>query len=368
MTKAGTDQEIIEGEFVEAPGRRLRRLLPWILIGLLAAFIGGLFAAPAIERSLQSLGLLAAPETPAPQPPSADPQTAEMLAALRTRIAALETALLHMSEDLAAAAAESSGQGGGEASVPGLDALAGRIAALEAITADLSVAIAPGDEAAGLGEAVVSAAAERARMAAQLAALDRRLAALEAIDRDTGSAVPMLAAHLIALGERLDHGAPFADRLTLLESEVLALPAGLRVGLGESLVRLHEVASTGVASRSTLAAEFDSLAFELVRARPAPADEGFLAGLGRRLGSIFVVRRTGELPGEGVEALIARAEAALRRGDLAAAVGELSALDPASRAPAENWLATARERLAAEAALATLISGLAPAGQVAGSR
>jgi hypothetical protein len=51
---------------------------------------------------------------------------------------------------------------------------------------------------------------------------------------------------------------------------------------------------------------------------------------------------------------VARAEAALDRGDLAAAVAELEALDGAAADTAAPWLAKARPRLAAEAALHTL--------------
>jgi hypothetical protein len=51
---------------------------------------------------------------------------------------------------------------------------------------------------------------------------------------------------------------------------------------------------------------------------------------------------------------VARAEAALDGGDLAGAISELEALDGPAAAAAAPWLAEARPRLAAEAALDTL--------------
>lgn len=373
MKTAGDDGDIIEGEFVEAPGRRLRRLLPWLLAGLLAAFIGGLFAAPTVERSLQSLGLVAAEEAP---PPSADPRAGESFEALRSRIATLETALYRLNEDVVAAAGERAelarkadaptGSGSDDAGLaPALDALGDRVAALESLTAALPATVAPA-EIERLVEALATAAAERERMAARLDALNRRLTGLETRGRGEGSGAPAIAVHLIALAARLDRGAPFADRLALLESEVLALPPALRAGLAESLTRLGAVADSGVASRADLAARFDGLAFDLVRARPAPADEGFWDALVRRMSPVLVVRRTGEPAGEDAAAIVARAEAALGRDDLAGAVGELAALDPAIRTTAADWLADARRRLDAEAALATLVARLASPGQAAG--
>lgn len=372
MTTAGTDSDIIEGEFVEAAGRRWRRLLPWLLALLLAAFIGGLFAAPAAERALQALGLVTRPAMP--PPPVAEPRAEAALAALRSRIATLETALHRLDEDAAAAARERAGladladmpAGAGQGvAAAALEALADRVAALEALTASLPAAVGA-DEVAPLGEALAAGGAERARLAARLDAAGRRLAILEARERSGGDGVSAIAAHLIDLAARLERGAPFADRLVLLESEVLALPPALRAGVAESLTRLREVAESGVATRAALAARFDDLAFDLVRAAPVPADESFFSGLRRRLGSILVVRRIGAPAGEDAAAIVARAEAALGRGDLAGAVEELAMLDPATRAAAEAWLADARRRLDAETALATLVARLTASGQAAG--
>jgi hypothetical protein len=51
---------------------------------------------------------------------------------------------------------------------------------------------------------------------------------------------------------------------------------------------------------------------------------------------------------------VARAEAALEQGNLAAAVAELEGLEGAAADAAAPWLAEARARLAAQAALAAL--------------
>ena len=74
-----------------------------------------------------------------------------------------------------------------------------------------------------------------------------------------------------------------------------------------------------------------------------------------RLSGLVTLRRIGgDIAGDTTEAIIARAEARLGVGDLAAAVAEVAALNGARAEAAASWLGDARVRLAAEAALAEL--------------
>jgi hypothetical protein len=79
---------------------------------------------------------------------------------------------------------------------------------------------------------------------------------------------------------------------------------------------------------------------------------------------IVRIRPTGEVEGDTVGAILARAETRLAAGDLAAAVEELASLDPAAKAAMAGWLERARARLQAERLLAALneevLTGLSP--------
>ena len=86
-----------------------------------------------------------------------------------------------------------------------------------------------------------------------------------------------------------------------------------------------------------------------------PAEKtGWVGRAWARLADLVSVRRTGEVEGAGNEARVARAEARLAAGDLAAAVAEVSALSGPGDEAAADWLARARARLAVDEALAVL--------------
>ena len=77
----------------------------------------------------------------------------------------------------------------------------------------------------------------------------------------------------------------------------------------------------------------------------------------------MTVRRVGEVEGAETDAVLARAERRLAAGELAAAVGLIEGLDGPAIEAARDWLARAKARQTALAALAGLqrraIAGLA---------
>ena len=356
-----TDEAVIEGEFVEAAsagaatsrGRRLWRWLPWALVLLLAVFIAGLFAAPSVERQLRSLGLLAPPEAAAS---SSGEELQRALDALGARLDALdgrlrvvETGLEGVSAEASAlrlaqttlaqrlAARKAAPAGAGGDVEAALAALSARIEKLEARLAAIAAAPAGGD----------------AELAARVAALEDRIAALDA------SPVPAaagLARHLLALDEAIKSGQPFADTLAALEAEIARLPADLRLRMQAPLESLRPYAATGVAALSSLKARFDGIAGAVIRAAAPPPEAGWWARLKDRLAGLVVIRRKGAIEGTGIAARMARAEAALERDDLAAAVAAFDGLDAAARAPADAWLAAAHRHLAARRALERLLA------------
>ncbi len=365
---ADKDEEVIEGEFVEAAGaddvpaarrRRLWRRLPWALVLLLAVFIAGLFAAPAVERQLRSLGLLAPAEAAAPpagqELQSALDQLRARLDALDGRLRVVETGLEGVSAEASAlrlaqttlaqrlSAREAAPAGDGSDIRSALDALAARVDALEARLAGLAAAPPGGD----------------AELAARVAALEDRIAALDA--SPAHAPATGLARHLLALDAAIESGRPFADTLTALEAAIAKLPADMRLRMQAPLESLRPYAATGVASLSSLKARFDGIAGAVIRAAPPPPEAGWWARIKDRLAGLVVIRRKGAIEGTGIAARMARAEAALERDDLAAAVAAFDGLDAATRAPADAWLEAARRHLAAAAALERLIAaGTAP--------
>ena len=156
------------------------------------------------------------------------------------------------------------------------------------------------------------------------------------------SAVIGVAARLSAA---LDSGLPFAADLGLLAPLVQG-----DAKLGEIATALQPYAQAGVASRAALAAEFPAVA----KAALADdlADDSFGERLLGKLKSIVSLRRVGDdVPGDSVEAKLARAEAALNAGDLAKAVDLMKSLPTQSAKAASAWLARAEAHLAAKHAV-----------------
>lgn len=173
----------------------------------------------------------------------------------------------------------------------------------------------------------------------------------EASTRNAGEQKAVSAARasaLIGLAARLsaavESGLPFATDLALLTP----LAQG-DAKLTESAAALQAYAQTGVASRPALVAEFPAVA----KAALADdlADDSFGERLLGKVRGLVSLRRVGnDVEGDGTEAKLARAEAALEAGDLAKAVALVKTLPaPTARATA-GWLSRAQAHLAAKQA------------------
>ena len=156
------------------------------------------------------------------------------------------------------------------------------------------------------------------------------------------SAVIGVAARLSAA---LDSDLPFATDLTLLAP------------LAQGDTKLTEVAATlqpygqaGVASRAALAASFPAVAKAALS--DDVADDSFGQRLLGKVRSIVSLRRVGDdVPGDSVEAKLARAEAALDAEDLVKAVDLVKSLPPQTNKATAAWLARAEAHLAAKRAI-----------------
>lgn len=173
----------------------------------------------------------------------------------------------------------------------------------------------------------------------------------EASARNAGEQKAVSAARasaLIGIAARLsaavESGLPFATDLALLTP----LAQG-DAKLTESAAALQTYAQTGVASRPALVAEFPAVA----KAALADdlADDSFGERLLGKVRGLVSLRRVGnDVEGDGTEAKLARAEAALEAGDLAKAVALVKTLPPPTARATAGWLSRAQAHLAAKQA------------------
>ncbi|MEX0815716.1 MAG: mitofilin family membrane protein, partial [Dongiaceae bacterium] len=133
-------------------------------------------------------------------------------------------------------------------------------------------------------------------------------------------------------------------------------------------------AESGIPTPADLRAEFPAVARAVAGFAPVPAGDsgGWRDRLLGRLSDLISLRPVGAgVEGDDPAARVARAEAHLATGDLAAAIDELADLTGERAAAAADWLARARARLAVERALSELqaaaIARLAPADAAATS-
>jgi hypothetical protein len=153
---------------------------------------------------------------------------------------------------------------------------------------------------------------------------------------------------LLRVQAALDSGAVFDAALADLAGAGIAVPAALADNAG------------GVPALSVLQAEFPEAArAALAAAVSQPAGDT----LGNRLGS-FLRAQTGARAltprdGDDPDAVLSRAEAALRAGDLDGTLALVDALPPEAQAQMAAWRARADTRSRAAAALAELAATLA---------
>ncbi len=278
-----------------------------------------------------------------------------------------------------------------EAQKAALAELGARVNALEADTglADLR---------AELRESRAGLDAAEARIAGQseaLEAIDARLRALEKLPRGSGSEAAEAAARayereLTAMREMLDgelariraaeeaaaadsRSAEQAAREAALRAARARLAAALESGqpFAEALARLADLtgrtppealaaaAETGIPTLNDLQSAFPDAAraalsasvAELVEAGRIGRFEGFLRS---QLGTRSLEPKEGDDP----DAVLSRAEAALKAGDLLAVLAEIAALPEAGRRKMAPWLAQAERRQQALAAAEAMSAGL----------
>ena len=213
-------------------------------------------------------------------------------------------------------------------------------------------------QGSGTEAADAAAAAYERELSAMREMLAQELARIEAQQQaaqETGASAEAeaqaatLQAAMAELRGALETGAPFADALATL----------VKADGGPAPDALSAVADTGIptqaalqesfpeAARAALAASIDALVAQGKISRV----EGFLRS---QLGTRSLEPRAGDDP----DAVLSRAEAAVKDGDLDAALAELDGLPDAGRAEMADWIRQAETRRAALAAADTLAARL----------
>lgn len=209
---------------------------------------------------------------------------------------------------------------------------------------------------AGDVETLAKQVAELRKTAADAATLLRLADRVDQVDgavRELQARRSSAAALLLGVGqlrEAVNLGLVFDAEL-----RVVKLLAGDDADSARALEALKDRASTGIAPRLVLAERFDLLAPTLIRAEILPEGDGWQRRVMDRLLSLVTIRREdGSAAGSSAAAIVARAQAALSRGELAAAIAETESLTGGSAQAAAAWTAEAKARLAADKAVSEL--------------
>ena len=279
--------------------------------------------------------------------------TAAALAALEARLADLESTPPEPAIDLAVldrlTAQSESAAARAEDLAARAESVAARVDALEASAAAPTVS--PDDLtalAARLDAAESALASQDEATEALRAAVADQAAAGEAnaSEASAGSALTLAVGQL---REALRNADGFAAELAVLQA-LLAEDAELAA----LLAPLEGHAETGIPTHADLRREFPAAARAAAALGHGERADGWVSGVLRRVSKIVTLRPIGPVDGVDSGAVLARAEAHLKSGDLAGALSELAALDGEAVGAIAPWRARAEARLAADRAVAQL--------------
>ncbi|MGB1547133.1 MAG: COG4223 family protein [Alphaproteobacteria bacterium] len=316
------DQENPRTEGEAAPVHKKRWVL-WTAVLLLLVGLGALYYYVPLPKDLAGLTAI----VPVPKEKESE--------SLVDRVAALEEALAALPQAAPVSNAT-------------LSAIATDIASLDSRLAALERWVAEGSETGESG----TLKPEVEKLQSDLQSLSSRLAGLEEASKQTAStdifADPRLRA-IEELREGLWEYGPFSERLTAL----LAV-AGNDATVRKLLAPITAYADQGIPTLPMLRARFDDMAAAVLEAGWVKPKADWREKLLANLANLVTIRRTGNLEGDDLEAVLARAEVALNAGDLERTVTLLDGVGEPARKAAEFWLRDARARLAAEAAIRQL--------------
>ena len=242
----------------------------------------------------------------------------------------------------------------------GID-LSGLESAVEALRADLDAASGSYDALAGRIDAIERRPVEESVSPEAMAAYENELNLLrdaiaqqrleveemtqQALEAESNAeeqaALSKARAALSEVYAALSAGEPYAEQVNTIEANGVSVPSELSGPAGD-----------GVPTLAALTEDYPPAAREaLSEARRLESDaetgtQRFATFLADQIGARSVTPRSGDAP----DAILSRAEAALRDGDLQQALTELEALPDEAKAPLSDWMARAQTRVAAVSA------------------
>ena len=185
------------------------------------------------------------------------------------------------------------------------------------------------------------------QLANQVAELEQKVPRTATDDNTTQARAFLLSIGQLRSAIRL--GRPFSNELSSLGTFRLA--SQVIVSAQEDLTG-H--ANTGIPTLMQLQEAFTDLAGKIVRSDKLPKSDSLLNRTITRLSESLKWRRTDNFEGTSVEAIVARAERALKNYQIQTAVKELNSLRERSAVPVQQWLKNAKALVAADKALAAL--------------
>lgn len=341
QTKAAREPEA--GQDLDHDGSSQRPAVLWqtVLAGcagaammmgvLLALWFGGLVPARTGETTRADSASTAALndriarlEAAAARSQGADPGVSERLSAADNAMKSLGialTALTKRSDETAAGAAEARARA---------DAAEKAVAQLRASMQDINK-----NTSGGLSPAEVDV-------------VQKRIAALEQVAKaPPADSLARLALSAAVLRDAVMNGTPFVAEL----EEVKSLGADEK-----ALAPLTQFAKSGTPTNAALAQELRALLPALLKSSGAQAPSGFLERLEANAGKLVRIRPVDAPAGDNTSAVLARVEIEAAHAAIDDAIADLGKLDPAMRAPAQEWIKKAQARQAAFAAARQLAS------------
>ncbi len=256
----------------------------------------------------------------------------------------------------------------------GASARDARLEALEASTTEMTAAL---DAAKAAGEAGIARLDEMQKnmppadiaqridtLTAMVKALNTAVDALAPKVEDMSARVAALeakkddpdAAARAALGLALSNLSRVASRAEPFERELDVVAQFLPDE--PELAELKLVASAGVPTEASLEARFPALVTAVLDAERAASDDSLWQKFLSNARKLITLRRTGEIAGDDTDAVLARMEERMKRGDLSAVIAEAQGLKGVAADAAAPWLKDASARVATNDLLGALTANI----------
>ena len=187
-------------------------------------------------------------------------------------------------------------------------------------------------------------------LAPKITDMDARVAALEAKKDDPDAAARA------ALGLALSNLSRVASRAEPFERELDVVAQFLPSE--PELAELKLVASEGVPTEASLEARFPALVTAVLDAERAASDDSAWQKFVSNARKLVTLRRTGEIAGEDTDAVLARMEERMKRGDLSAVIAEARGLKGVAAEAAAPWLKDASARVVTNDLLSALTANV----------